>query len=109
MRKIVILFALFFFTVGSLWLYSIYKRGQTAWPEGWNYFQLMSESMAKHKGLPQEDVLAVDATISKEANKSIESKMPYQLKEFYVHFFWVIVVLELLTAMMYVVSAIALF
>ncbi len=107
MRKIILLFALFFFVVGTVWLYSIYKRGQVAWPEGWNYFQLISESMARHK--PVENILEIDATVkTKESKKFLEEQAPYQLKKMYVHFFWVIVVLELMVAMMYVVSSIAL-
>ena len=99
LRQITVIFALIFFVLGSMWLYSIYKRGEGSWPKGWNYFKLMGESFSSGK-------LAKDKIQAKE-NSTLRN-LPRSIHKNYVRYFWVIVVMELMAAMLYVISAVAL-
>lgn len=94
-RSLTILFALLFFVIGSLWFYSIYKRGQQAWPTGWNYVELMKQK-------PTTEV-QVEVKQSR-----LGWPMAFHLKKSHMQYFRGIVLMELLGALLYIASAIAL-
>jgi hypothetical protein len=91
------LFGLLFFVIGGLWLYSIFQRGQISWPTRWNYTQLLK---------PENSAAQAETRIKRQ---QAEQFMPNRIRASYECAFRGIVIMELIAALLYIISAVSLF